>query len=470
MHRKLLFLLVPTVCILLVATSLYLGREHLTRLPNLHIPFFDGSTSGDAEVIPETVASASGSAFTSSAAGSVETTVAEPTRSHDSSHPLATAHPQSITIANGTILPAKRIQPYISAILDPSSTELPRLECPALNTTRYDVLKETRDAPSGHIDYYFALDLRNCLSLLPRLLGSIVEAIQFLGPERCALSIIEGNSPDGTADVLEAQRPFLKQLGISYFFKSSDINPAKGDRIKKLAQLRNLALEPLFDTNDVGSRVSESTTVLFVNDVAACAEDLLELALSRRTLGADMTCAMDWTYVGRDPTFYDVWVARGMNGDSFFEIPPDGNWNSAWNLFWNAPETKARFDARLPFQVFSCWNGAVAFGAAPLLLDDGLRFRHARKGECAQGEPQTFCKDLWSRGYGKIAVVPAVNLEYSDEKAEKIKHLKGYTSDVVRHQAEGALIDWIAEPPEKVKCMPSWNNQFWRPWNESLPV
>jgi alpha-1,3-mannosyltransferase len=48
---------------------------------------------------------------------------------------------------------------------------------------------------------------------------------------------------------------------------------------------------------------------------------------------ADMVCAMDWTYVGRDPTFYDVWVARDMNGDSFFEIPEDGSWELCMEPF-----------------------------------------------------------------------------------------------------------------------------------------
>lgn len=304
--------------------------------------------------------------------------------------------------------------------------------------------------------------------MLPRLIGSIVEAIRFLGPQRCALSIVEGNSPDGTGDVLAALRPSLDGLNVTYYYQSSDVNPAAGERIKHLARLRNMALQPLFDHPE---RASDSSTVLFINDVAACVDDLLELALQRRTLGADMACAMDWTSVGPDPTFYDVWVARGLNGDSFFEIGPDGSWDSAWNLFWNEPGSKARLDDHLPFQVFSCWNGAVALGAGPLL--GGLRFRDvsADAGECYQGEPQLFCKDLWFRGYGKIAVVPSVNLEYSDERALDIKRLKGYTSDLVRGQTEGEnRVDWVREPPEQVKCMPQWENQFWRPWNETLGV
>src|SRR5690242_12997697 len=113
-----------------------------------------------------------------------------------------------------------------------------------------------------------------------------------------------------------------------------------------------------------------------------------------------------------NPTFYDVWVAPTMAGDSFFEIGSDGNWNSAWNLFWNDADTLARFTQKKPFQVFSCWNGAVAISAEPIVKGE-VKFRGPRgvgeEGECMQGEPQLFCKDLWWKGHGKIAVVPAVN-------------------------------------------------------------
>lgn len=324
--------------------------------------------------------------------------------------------------------------------------------------------EEVHQNPDHKIDYFFALNLRNCKDILPRLLGSIVEAVRFLGPHRCALSIVEGNSPDGTSDILLALDPFLKDLGLVYFYSNSRINPAKDARIRKLAQLRNLALEPLFKKK---VPASDDTTVLFLNDVAACAEDILELALQKRNLNADMTCAMDWTYVGRDPTFYDVWVARTIKGDSFFEVGSDGNWNSAWNLFWNDPGTRERYDAQKPFQVFACWNGATAFKASPFL--HGLRFRDIHAGECVQGEPTLLCKDLWYRGYRKIAVVPSVNLEYSDEKAADIKQLKGYASDIVEGQEDDGVIEWVSSPPAEVRCMPSWQNQFWRrPWNETL--
>ncbi|KFG85472.1 alpha-1,3-mannosyltransferase CMT1 [Metarhizium anisopliae] len=419
MKRRLVLLAIASISLFFVATTLYLGRDRFAwpLLPN------DGRHKTPEE-------------------------------------------PVLGQIANGTVLPSATITQHLEAILDPWSSDLPTLECPAINTTRYDALRDG-DFSTATVRYFFALNLRQTLPLLPRLMGSIVEAIRFLGPEHCALSIVEGHSPDGTADVLAALGPALKSMGTPYYFASSEIDPGKGERIARLAALRNLALAPLFT---LAGKTAEDAAVVFLNDVSACPEDILELLHQKRATGADMTCAMDWTYVGRDPTFYDVWVARNIHGDSFFNIPPDGSWDSAWNLFWNAEETRARFFDRRPFQVFSCWNGAVAFTAQPI-LQKTVRFRAAdgAAGECEQGEPQLFCKDLWFRGYRKIAVVPSVNLEYSVEKGRMIKAAKGFTGDAVsRQDASGDMIDWRPDPPEKVKCMPSWDNQFWQWWNETL--
>ncbi|KAF5022482.1 hypothetical protein F66182_5454 [Fusarium sp. NRRL 66182] len=471
MHRLVFVLCIPLVCFLLITTSLYLGRDHITRLSETYLPLY--ATSPD---IASSRTSTISSGQTSTSSSSTHTLGSSSTTSiiHTSTPTIysitsATPTKSAIPIANGSVLSAERLTPFIEAILDPTSKERQRLHCPPLDTKRYKTLQKKQQARENkndqqQVDFFFALNLRNVVDLLPRLMGSIVEAIQFLGPERCALSIVEGNSPDGTADVLVALRPFLEDVGIPYFYNNSAINPSKGARIRKLAQLRNLALEPLF-TKRVPA--SDETTVLFINDVAACPDDILELALQRRNLNADMTCAMDFTYAGPDPTFYDVWVARTLAGDTFFPIPEDGSWDDAWDLFRGNREARMRYDAHLPFQVFACWNGATAFTAAPLL--HGLRFRDPKEDECFQGEPQLFCKDLWHKGYRKIAVVPSVSLEYSDARGQDIKKLKGYTGEVVRHMDEDkAHIEWQFDPPKKVKCMPSFDRQTWLPWDESL--
>lgn len=351
--------------------------------------------------------------------------------------------------------------------MNPSATELPRLECPPFDLSRYENLKPKE--ASSTIQYFFALDLRGSLPILPRLLGTLVEVIHFLGPAHCALSIVEGNSDDGTSEVLASLGEHLAALPTTYHLRSSSIDPVSGGRIPKLAELRNLALQPLLASPPSLFSPPNETTVIFLNDVAICPDDVLELVHQRRRLSADMTCAMDWTYAGRDPTFYDVWVARGMTGDSFFEIPPDGNWNSAWNLFWNDPVTQGRWFAHQPFQVFSCWNGAAVFTAEPF-MQGKVAFRGPREtqGECMQGEPQLFCKDMWWHGYRRIAVIPSVSLEYSDERAKQIKQAKGYTSRWVT-EADAVDIPWREEPPEGVKCIPSYETQFFEPWNKSQP-
>ena len=360
---------------------------------------------------------------------------------------------------------------YIHAILHPEDTTFPRLDCPAPTPKRYEYLRTPAvqtERSTKQLKYFFALNLHQCASLLPRLIGSVVETIRFLGPHNCALSIVEGRSDDGTFEVLKLLSSAMEGMGTKYFFASSALDPnaPTNDRIKALAELRNQALESLFKSPD---QYSSEATVIFLNDVSICSQDILELIHQRRYQQADMTCGMDWTYVGQDPTFYDVWIARGMTGDTFFNIPEDGNWNSAWNLFWNDAKTKSRLSGIRPFQVFSCWNGATAFTANPI-LEKSVRFRSPFEKECYGGEPILFCKDMWHHGYGRIAVVPSVNIEYSDDGARKIKALKGYASDLVKFDSEDTemRIEWDQDPPPNVKCMPSFTEQSWRAWNEAL--
>lgn len=228
--------------------------------------------------------------------------------------------------AEEKVLGEERLAQMVQAVFDPEDTTFQRLECPQpKGLARYEALKPPT-ADTDAVKFFFALDLTQCVDLLPRLLGSVVETIRFLGPENCALSIVEGNSDDGTPEVLEAIAADIEALGTEYFFQTSKVNP-KGDggRIVGLAQLRNLALQPMLD--DTRRYSSPDTTVVFLNDVAICMEDILELVYQRSLLGADMTCAMDWTYVGRDPTFYDVWISRTITGESFFLIPEDKSWN-----------------------------------------------------------------------------------------------------------------------------------------------
>lgn len=440
-HRRLLQPLGPwplVVAILMVGLFLYLQSDRLTR--NARV-----SLEQTVPSVTDTVTPGGKSCFR--------------IRTHE--------HMSNSSLAKG-ILPETTIDAYMRAILDSNSEHLPKVDCHNPDLSRYKDLKPSFSTPGSQTPYFFALNLRESLHILPTLLSGVVAAINFLGPENCALSIVEGNSPDGTADVLAALEAYLKPLKVrtNFVLSVDDIDPSTDARFARLATLRNMALQPLVDEPE---RYRDAT-VLFINDVAACPDDLLELVYQRKVLSADMTCAMDWIFGAGDETlFYDSYIARGINGDLFFEIPPGtGSFAKATNLFWNDPESKARFEAGRPLQVFACWNGAVAFPARPIAgREVAFRAARAELDECHNGEPEIFCKDLWAHGYGRIAVVPYINLEYSTEKGQRIKDERGYTSATAASKPRQDSIDWQG-PPEEVKCMPTFDNQFWLPWNHTL--
>lgn len=107
-----------------------------------------------------------------------------------------------------------------------------------------------------------------------------------------------------------------------------------------------------------------------------------------------------------------------------------------------------------------------------------VRFRWLIKDKCFQGQPQLFCKDIWWNGFGRLAVVPSVNLGYTNAARRRVKKQKGYVTDVVEKglggQKAGGKSDldittnWQLEPLERVKCMLNFKNQSWLSWNESL--
>jgi len=176
---------------------------------------------------------------------------------------------------------------------------------------------------------------------------------------------------------------------------------------------------------------------------------------------------MDW--VDHGDTFYDSWISRSITGDMFIEIPQSGSFDFKQNLFWNDPGTKKRFEEKLPFQVYSCWNGGAVFTARPLLKHN-VTFRASYKDECYMGEPTLFCKDFWSAGFGRIAVVPSVNVGYNNEQALGAKEKFGYASDIVwtteKVEHRDTRIRWKPTPPELVKCEPDWHHPSWVKWDE----
>jgi hypothetical protein len=190
----------------------------------------------------------------------------------------------------------KIVDQFITAIMDPKDKTFPRLRCPRPIKERYEILRRRRnfasrwDSPPRQ--WYFALNLYQCSHVLPRLLASVVEAIRFLRPEDCVISIVGGRSTDGTTEILAKLRDELEAMNVKYYFSTSAIDPLKSgnDRITELAQLRNLVMDPLVRQPEL---YDPDTTVIFLNDVAICTDDILELVYQKVSV---IDCR-EWTTV-----------------------------------------------------------------------------------------------------------------------------------------------------------------------------
>ena len=358
------------------------------------------------------------------------------------------------------ILSTYEVTSYIREIMGEGNGTMWRLQCANSIATRYDSLQSITENDE-HIKYIFTVDLYQALPVLPTLLGSIIQTIRFLGPKQCAVSFVEGRSTDGTYQILAALQDELERLGAVFYMTTSDVSPhdEKQDRFEGLAFLRNLALAPLVMDK---ARFSADAQVIFLNDIYLCPHDILELLYQQKMQHATMTCGMDWSHSGA--IFYDIYVARSIVGETFWQIAQDGGWHFSGNLFWADRTTRAKYRNHQPFQVYACWNGGAVISAEPI-LERRIKFRRNVEGECYMGEPTLFAKDLWRLGLGRIQVVPSVNVGY-ENGTEEARDLHGRVEDhlnMTSGELQTELVDWQDSPPSLVKCMEQFHEPYWVP-------
>lgn len=176
-----------------------------------------------------------------------------------------------------------------------------------------------------------------------------------------------------------------------------------------VAQLRNTAMLPLLPLDVPFDRISTSAVlasnrsnmrvgrsydrVLWINDVLWCAQDMVRLLRH----DADVACGLDLEDEGLGPAFYDIWVAKDVDGSMLLKKPP-------YSL---DPASSARASQGLPFPVLACWNGAVAMPAAPFAK--GLLFSAgAGRGDCRSSECERVVTDIVAMGYSRVLIDPSV--------------------------------------------------------------
>ena len=246
----------------------------------------------------------------------------------------------------------------------------------------------------------------------PSFIQSLTTILPLLGPERFYVSIAESGSEPGdkTPKLILLLGKLFDALGTRYTLNAAGdtFKPDKsgGNRIKVLAGVRTLALEPLYT-----SPTGEWDTVLFMNDIYHCASDVLEVLYQQWSQGADMSCSVDW----ENWRIYDRWVTRAMTGRPFYHEWEINEW---WGRNQEPPmppllehkddeETRKRVEGWLPTQVFSCWNGMAAIDARAFYEPRGVRFREAyndpyhtnKVSECL-----LLPVDLWKVQMGKVVL------------------------------------------------------------------
>ncbi|KAK1923656.1 cryptococcal mannosyltransferase 1-domain-containing protein [Papiliotrema laurentii] len=311
--------------------------------------------------------------------------------------------------------------------------------------------------------------IREIASQMPDFLNALIVLVTYLGPSRLSFSILEGPSDDCTAQALEnVLKPTLLEMGVPerhlhLTTRESKIDFSKHNRIEVLAGLRNRALSPLWTSTSKGKGKADDAVeaVVFVNDVYLRASDVLEVLHQHKRAGAGITTAWDW--MERKPEYYyDVWVGRTIDTGNLFYPIKGRSWSPSEDLFFDSEDSEEHFEDLEPFQVYSSWNGLAVLDPKPFLPPHNVRFRRgdAARGECAASECSLIATDFWKAGYGRVQIVPSVQLAYTRHSAQQTR------DELVKQQAELGWKDGVppakrditvaftTKPPNKVRCHP----------------
>lgn len=270
-----------------------------------------------------------------------------------------------------------------------------------------------RDLAASDHKYYFAINLYNSFDVIPDLFATLFRVASVLGYHNVFVSIYENGSTDQTKALLRIFDALTRSVGMRITIRTSTrTRGAFNHRIEYLAEVRNSAFVPLHELRDSEGEYFDS--IVFMNDVLPCVDDLLELIWQSRVNNAGITCAADYMYHEemQSPVFYDNWVARDINGTALENAP--------FEKVFHHQESALRWQRHLPIQVQSCWNGIAVLDPAPFYSPPHVRFRMAKitEGECSASECSLICNDYWEAGYGRIMMVPRVKLAYDSVSAD----------------------------------------------------
>lgn len=152
-----------------------------------------------------------------------------------------------------------------------------------------------RDLAASDHKYFFAINLYNSFDIIPDLFANLFRVASILGYHNVFVSIYENGSTDQTKALLRIFAALTRSVGLRVTIRTSTRTRGTfNHRIEYLAEVRNEALVPLHELRDTEGEYFDS--IVFMNDVLPCVDDLLELIWQSRTNSAGITCASDYMF------------------------------------------------------------------------------------------------------------------------------------------------------------------------------
>lgn len=154
--------------------------------------------------------------------------------------------------------------------------------------------------------YYFAANLRDNSMQLPHYTLSLLQTLLRIPRDSAFVSVYESNSEDGVHGWIDVMKLTLDVIGAHnrVVARGMLVRNKQQDRIQFLAQVRNMAMNPLYNyyaglehnrgggDNSVlpGGLPWEPDYIVFINDVYFCWGMVIRLMNHK----ADITCGTDW--------------------------------------------------------------------------------------------------------------------------------------------------------------------------------
>lgn len=152
-----------------------------------------------------------------------------------------------------------------------------------------------RDLSTQQHKYFFAINLFNSFDVIPDIFATLFRTAAVLGYHNVFVSIYENGSSDQTKALLHIFDALARTIGLRIQITTSWRSRGQfNHRIEYLAEVRNAAMVPLHELRETSGEVFDS--IVFMNDILPCVDDLLELIWQSRRQNAGITCAADYMY------------------------------------------------------------------------------------------------------------------------------------------------------------------------------